>query len=123
VYVRVCAHIPLPEKSLVKIINFSLPRRKSKIESSDRETCEVRYSQDSIAEMNKSGERKLEESTTSGWTGPREQGLDSQPTVKISDPELVLSKRTAGTKLEKRLKDRESNDQPSSVYLVLCGGS
>ena len=29
----------------------------------------------------------------------------------MSDPELLLSKRTVGTKMEKRLKERESNDQ------------
>jgi hypothetical protein len=32
-----------------------------------------------------------------------------QPSVKISDPELFLSKRTAGTKMEKRLKERQSS--------------
>jgi hypothetical protein len=32
-----------------------------------------------------------------------------EPTVKIPDPELFLSKRSAGTKMEKRLKERKSN--------------
>jgi hypothetical protein len=36
-----------------------------------------------------------------------------QPKVKISDPELFLSERTAGTKVERRLKERQSNDQPN----------
>jgi hypothetical protein len=32
---------------------------------------------------------------------------------KNSDPELFLSKRTAGTKMEKRLKERQSTDCPN----------
>jgi hypothetical protein len=32
---------------------------------------------------------------------------------KNSDPELSLSKRTAGTKMEKRLRERWSSDQPN----------
>jgi hypothetical protein len=35
-----------------------------------------------------------------------------QPTVKFSDPELFLSKRTAGTKMEKKMKERWSSDWP-----------
>jgi hypothetical protein len=37
------------------------------------------------------------------------EGQGYQPTVKISDPEF-LSKRTAETKMEKKLKERQSND-------------
>ena len=37
--------------------------------------------------------------------------LDYLVTVKVIDPEFLLSKRTAGTKMEKRLKKRLSNDQ------------
>jgi hypothetical protein len=33
--------------------------------------------------------------------------------VNISDPEWFLSKRTAGTKILKRLKKRQSNDWPN----------
>jgi hypothetical protein len=40
------------------------------------------------------------------------EGLGYRPTIKISDPELFLSKRTTGTKMEKRLKERQSNDWP-----------
>jgi hypothetical protein len=33
------------------------------------------------------------------------------PTVKNSDPELLLPKRTAGTKMEKNLRERRSSDR------------
>jgi hypothetical protein len=36
------------------------------------------------------------------------------PTVKISDPELLLSERTAGSKMEKRLRERRPSDRPIS---------
>jgi hypothetical protein len=36
------------------------------------------------------------------------EGLGYQSTVKISDPELFPSKRTAGTKMEKRQKEKPS---------------
>ena len=45
--------------------------------------------------------------------GPWVKGQGYWPTVKISDPELFLSKRTRGSKMEKRLKERWSNDQPN----------
>jgi hypothetical protein len=35
------------------------------------------------------------------------EGWGCHPTVKNSDPELFLSKRTAGTKIEKRLREKE----------------
>jgi hypothetical protein len=41
------------------------------------------------------------------------EGWGYQPTVKISDPELFPSKRTAGTKMEKRLKERLFSDWPN----------
>ena len=37
-------------------------------------------------------------------------GADFKPTVKISDPELFPLKRTAGTKMEKKLKEGLSSD-------------
>ena len=65
----------------------------------------MRDSQDSmevtIDEMPNSGNWELEESTSSRW--PQDEGWCYQSTVKISDPELFLSKRTAGTKMEKSL--------------------
>jgi hypothetical protein len=36
---------------------------------------------------------------------------------KISNPELFLSKRTAGTKMEKSLRERNSNDQSNLVFI------
>jgi hypothetical protein len=41
------------------------------------------------------------------------EGQVYQPTVNISDPELFLSKRTSGTKMKKRLKERLSSNQPN----------
>jgi hypothetical protein len=38
---------------------------------------------------------------------------DSHPTVKNSDPELFLSERTIGTKIEKRLGGRRSVTGPN----------
>ena len=50
-----------------------------------------------------SGERKFVKFTSSRKTGHLVEGWGCHPTVKISDPELFLSKRTAGTNVEKRL--------------------
>jgi hypothetical protein len=51
---------------------------------------------------------------SSRYTGSQVEGQGYQPTVKIPDPELFLSQRTAETNKEKRLKGRRSNDQPKS---------
>ena len=40
---------------------------------------------------------------------PKEEGWCYQLTVKISDPEVSLSKRAAGTKMEKRLREKQSS--------------
>jgi hypothetical protein len=65
----------------------------------------VRESQDSkrrtLDEMPYSGERELVEPTSSRKTGHQVEGWGCHPTVKNSDPELFLSKRTVGTKMEK----------------------
>ena len=52
-----------------------------------------------------SGEGKLVEPRAAS------RGWDYHPTVNNSDPELFLSKITAGTKVEKRLKERRSSDR------------
>jgi hypothetical protein len=61
--------------------------------------------------MPKSRERELVESTSSRKTGHQVEGWGCHPTVKNSDPESFLSKRTAETKMETRLKERQSRDQ------------
>jgi hypothetical protein len=40
------------------------------------------------------------------------EGWGCHSTVKSSDPELFLSKRTARTKLEKNLRERRSSERP-----------
>jgi hypothetical protein len=42
--------------------------------------------------------RDMEETTSSSQTGPPVEGWGYQPTYKIFDPKLFLSKRKAGTK-------------------------
>ena len=79
------------------------------------ETWEMRVSQDSkggtLDEMPNSGERELVESTSSRKTGHQVEGWGCHPTVKNSDPELFLSERTAGTKMEKSMRERRSSDR------------
>jgi hypothetical protein len=48
--------------------------------------------------MLNSGERESVESISSRKTGQQVEGWGFHPTVKNSDPDLFLSKRTAGTK-------------------------
>ena len=78
----------------------------------------MRDSQDSkggtLDEMPYSGERELVESTSSRKTGHQVEGWGCHPTVKNSDPELFLSERTAGTKMEKSLRKRRTNNRPKS---------
>ena len=60
-----------------------------------------------LYEMPKSGQRELVESTSRRKTGHQVEGWGSHPTVKNSDPELFLSKRTAGTKNEDEPEEME----------------
>ena len=74
------------------------------------ETWEVNEYQDSkggiLDEMPNSGERELIESISHRKIGHQVEGWGCHARVKNSDPELFLSKRTAGTKMEKRLRAR-----------------
>ena len=73
----------------------------------------MRDSQDSkvvnLDEMPYSGNRELVESTSSRKTWHQEVAIPQSKT----DPELLLSERTAGTKMEKRLRKRRSSDRPT----------
>jgi hypothetical protein len=60
--------------------------------------------------MPNNGERELAESTSSRKIGHQVERWGYHPTVKNSDPESFLSKRTAGTKMEKSLRERRSSD-------------
>ena len=66
-----------------------------------------------LDEMSKNGEREFVEFISSRKTGHSVERWGCHPTVKNSDPELVLSKRTAGTQMEKRLRERRSGDCPT----------
>jgi hypothetical protein len=59
-----------------------------------------------LDEMPNSWERELKEYTSSRNTGSQEEGWDYQHTIKTSDPKVFLTKRMAGTKMEKRLRER-----------------
>ena len=90
-----------------------------------QDTLEVRDSQDSLgltlAKMSNIWESELEESTFTRQTGPQVKERGYQPTVKVSDPDLFLYKRTVGTKVEKRLKENPSIDQPNLGSILWVG--
>jgi hypothetical protein len=62
--------------------------------------------------MTNSGERELVESISSGRTGHQVVKWDCYPTVKSSDPELFMSKRTAGSEMERRLRKGRFSEWP-----------
>jgi hypothetical protein len=68
--------------------------------------------------MSNTGEKELVESTSSRNTGHQEEGRGCHRIVKNTDPESSLSKRTAGTKMEKNLRDRRSNYQHTLGYIT-----
>jgi hypothetical protein len=57
--------------------------------------------------MHYSGERNLVQPNSSRETRHQVEGWGCHPTVKNYDPELFLSERAAGTKMEKRLWGKE----------------
>ena len=57
--------------------------------------------------MPNSEERELIEFTSNRKTEHQVERWGCHPTVKNSDPELFLSERTAGTKMEKSLREKE----------------
>ena len=80
------------------------------------ETWELRDSQDSkggtLDAMPYTEERELAEPSSSRKAGHQVRDGVAMPQSKISDPELFLSERTAGRKVEKSLRKRWSNDRP-----------
>ena len=75
-----------------------------------------------LAKMPNSGEMELKVFTSSRQIEPQVEGCGYEPTVKISDLELFQSKRSAGTKMEMRLKERESSDYPNLASISWrCG--
>ena len=66
-----------------------------------------------LDKMPNSGKRELTESISSRKTGHQVEGLGCHPTVKNPDLVLFLSKRTAGTKMETRLRKRRFIDRPN----------
>jgi hypothetical protein len=57
------------------------------------------------------------ESISSRLKGPQVKQQGYKPTVRTSDPKLLLSKRTSWTKVERRLKERWSNDWPKLGFI------
>jgi hypothetical protein len=51
------------------------------------------------------------------------EGWGCHPAIKNSDPELSLSKWTAGTKMEKRLRARRPSDWPKAPPTQLMSNS
>jgi hypothetical protein len=67
-----------------------------------------------LAAMPHSGKMEAEETT---FTGPCVEGWSHQRTFKISDPEVFLSKRNTAIKMELRLKEKQSSDQPNLEFI------
>jgi len=63
--------------------------------------------------MPNNGEIELVESTSNRKTRHQVKGWGCHSTVKNSDPEFFLLKRITGTKVERRLRKRQSSDQPN----------
>ena len=61
-------------------------------------------------------------STSSRKSGHQVEGWGCYSTAQNSDPELFLSKITARTKMEKRLREKRSSDWPN-LGSSLKGGS
>jgi hypothetical protein len=59
-----------------------------------------------------SGEGELGQFTSNGGTGHQVEGWGCHPTVKNSVTELFLSEGTAGTKMEKSMRERRTSDRP-----------
>ena len=59
-----------------------------------------------LNEIPNSEERDIIESTSSRKTGYQVEEWCCRPTVRNSDPELLLPERTAETKMEKILKEK-----------------
>ena len=74
------------------------------------ETPRTQRERETLDKVLYSGEGELVESTSSGGTGIKWRCC---PICIIFDPELFLFEGTAGTKLEKNMKERMSTDRPN----------
>jgi hypothetical protein len=74
-----------------------------------------------LAEMSNSRYMEPEETTSSSQTGSLGKEWDHQPTYKIFSPKLLLSERNEGTKMEQRMKERLSSDQPNLGSIPWAG--
>ena len=70
-----------------------------------------------LGERPNTRESELVKSISSRKTEHQAKGWSFLSTVKNSDPELFLSKRTAGANMEKRLRERRSSDQHNLGYI------
>jgi hypothetical protein len=64
-----------------------------------------------LAQMPNSREMEPEETTPSRYTGAPMEGWGHPPIFRKFDPELFLSERYAGTKMEQSLKESPSSDR------------
>ena len=67
--------------------------------------------------MSNTGDGELVDSTSSRKIMPQVEGWGCHSTVKNSDPELFLSKRTAGANMDKRLREMRYSDQHNLEYI------
>jgi len=74
-------------------------------------------------EMPNSGRGNLKRPPPVDRQGHKGKGWGYQPTVKISDLELFLSKRNTRTKMEQKLKERLCGDQPNLASIPGDGGT
>jgi hypothetical protein len=76
-----------------------------------------------LAKLPNNEKWEIEKSTSIRLTGLQVEGQRYQCTVKISDPELFLSKWNAGIRLEKILKEGLPRDWPNLGFISWTRGN